>query len=305
VTITDDGQPLDCLIVGAGPAGLTAAIYLARYRRRILLVDRGESRAALIPRTHNYPGFPEGISGLDLLARLRRQAARHGVRPQAGTVRALARREGPFEARVDDEPVTARTVILATGVVDERPPVGDLRAATLAGRVRWCPICDGYEVTDRDVGLIASGREGVRHALFLRTYTRALTLIAQPDAPLDDEGREALARAGVRLVEGAVAEIHDRERGRVEVRLAGGGLHAFDTLYPMVGCQARTELVRHLNLRTNDDGELDVDAHQRTSVPGLYAAGDVVNALNQMAVGTAQAATAATAIHNALENNFR
>lgn len=82
---------LDALIVGAGPAGLTAAIYLARYRRRIALVDSGESRAALIPVTHNYPGFPNGISGAELLARLTEQALQYGVEVQGGTVGTLSR----------------------------------------------------------------------------------------------------------------------------------------------------------------------------------------------------------------------
>jgi thioredoxin reductase (NADPH) len=307
VTVADRARPLDCLVIGAGPAGLTAALYLARYRRDILLVDGGESRAELIPCTHNYPGFPDGISGAHLLERLRAQVARHGVRPRAGLVRTLARRDGMFDAQVDGEVVTARYVILATGVVDRCPDVSDLRAATLAGCVRWCPVCDGYEVMDREVGLIASAGEGFGHALFLRTYTRALTLIVQPGRePLGDDERGALREAGVRVVEAAVEEIRDADCGRrVDVRLAGGAIHAFDTLYPMLGCEARTHLVNDVGVEVNDDGELRVDERQCTSVSGLYAAGDVVDALNQMTVGTAQAATAATAIHNALERNYR
>jgi thioredoxin reductase (NADPH) len=302
-----DERPFDCLIVGAGPAGLTAAIYLARYRRRILLVDRGESRAELIPVTHNYPGFPTGISGAHLLGRLRAQAARHGVRPQSGTVRTLVRRDSLFLADVDGTPIEASSVILATGVVDECPNVGELRGATLAGCVRWCPICDGYEVTDREVALIAFPREGFKHARFLRTYTRALTLIAQPGRESFGEAeREALADAGIRLIEARVERICEIDEGRrVEVRLDDGERHAFDTLYPMLGCKARTHLVQDLGVRVTENGELQVDEDQRTSVASLYAAGDVVTALNQMAVATAQAATAATAIHNALAHNYR
>src|SRR3954471_11121650 len=93
-------ENVDCLVVGAGPAGLTAALYLARYRRRFILADAGGSRASLIPCTHNYPGFPAGISGLDLLARLRAQAERYGAVVTHGTVSDLARSDNGFTARL-------------------------------------------------------------------------------------------------------------------------------------------------------------------------------------------------------------
>ena len=111
---------LDCLIIGGGPAGLTAAIYLARYRRQALVVDAGESRAALIPESHNYPGF-QGIAGPALLERLRAQARRYGAELRRGTVSALARDGDVFTAVADGERLRARTVILATGLVDKKP----------------------------------------------------------------------------------------------------------------------------------------------------------------------------------------
>ena len=140
---------LDALVVGAGPAGLTAAIYLARFRRRIVLIDSGQSRADLIPITHNYPGFPFGTSGRDLLARLRAQAAHHGVQVRNGTVTELYRNSAGFTADAGGESIATRTVVLATGVVDRCPEIKDVRAATLSGRLRWCPVCDGFDVIDR------------------------------------------------------------------------------------------------------------------------------------------------------------
>src|SRR5687767_5278393 len=112
---------MDCLIIGGGPAGLTAAIYLARYRRDILLVDDGQSRARLIPESHNYPGFT-GISGLDLLEALRTQAERYGARMRQLRVDGLQREvDGTFVARVGAETIGASRVLLATGIVDEAP----------------------------------------------------------------------------------------------------------------------------------------------------------------------------------------
>lgn len=147
---------VDCLIVRAGPGGLTAAIYLARFHRRIAIVDEGRSRARYIPKTHNYPGFPRGLSGPELLERL------------------------------------------------------------------------------------------------------------------------------------------------PGVRLADGSEHVFATLYPTLGCRMRSDLARNLGARCTEAGEVVVDSHQRTSVPGLYAVGDVVSALNQIAVAVGHAAIAATDVHNQL-----
>src|SRR3954463_8175980 len=110
---------VDALIGGAGPAGLTAALYLARFRRSLALVDSGNSRASYIPRTRNYPGFPDGISGNELLERLRMQARRYGAEPRSGLITALAHQDGGFRAQLDGESIDARCVLLATGIVDK------------------------------------------------------------------------------------------------------------------------------------------------------------------------------------------
>lgn len=221
-------------------------------------------------------------------------------------MRSLSKRGGEFVADIDDDRVMAATVVLATGVVDKYTDIPDLREATFSGCVRWCPICDDYDVIDQDVAILASAKEGFAHALFLRTYTRRLTLFAQPGGnELDSHERLKLAQAGIRFVEESVAQIRTVNGQRVALRLASGDELGFDTLYPMLGINARTELAQSLSARVDSNGELLVDAHQRTIVPGLYAAGDLVHALNQMNVGTAHAAIAATAIHNSLKETYR
>src|SRR3954451_23529162 len=119
---------LDCLIVGGGPAGLTAATYLARFRRNVLLADDGQSRARLIPETHNYPGFV-GISGTDLLAHLREQAERNGALLRQARVEELRKTGGVFAARVGDGEIRDKRLLLATGIVDESPELPGLKAA--------------------------------------------------------------------------------------------------------------------------------------------------------------------------------
>ena len=145
---------LDCLIVGGGPAGLTAAIYLVRFRRRTMLIDAGDSRAALIPKSHNFPGFPDGISGGEILSRLNAHAVRYGAGVERGTVSDLrCREDGLFEATAGGRRLTARRVILATGVIDNMPEIEGLKDHIRAGRIRLCPVCDAFEVSDKPVAV--------------------------------------------------------------------------------------------------------------------------------------------------------
>ena len=293
---------MDCLVIGAGPGGLTAAVYLARYRRDFLVVDAGASRAGWIPVSHNLPAFPDGIPGPELLARMRAAAERHGARVEAGEVRRLERAGDGFAADLGGRTVTARRVLLATGVDDVQPELPDLGDAVRRGLVRVCPICDAYEARDRKVAIIGYGRCRVREALLLRTYTTDLTLLTLGrELELTGEERAELREAGVRLVEEPVAGIA-AEGDRVAAwRMRSGAEHRFDVLYTALGLRARSGLATALGAGHDGDGALVVDEHQRTSVPGLYAAGDVVRGLGQVSVATGQAAIAATAINNSLE----
>jgi thioredoxin reductase (NADPH) len=296
----------DCLIIGAGPAGLSAATYLARYRRDVCCVEAGPSRASYIPATHNLAGYPDGIAGEELLRRLREQAALHGVVPRRARVESLRAIPGGFEAVAGGELLRAARVILATGVLDQHPDFPGLREATLDGAVRWCPICDGYDVLDRDVALLGPATSTLGHALFLRTYTRRVVLIAQSDAPgLDAGGLRRLTDAGIELVVDPPVDLRPAAGGGIEVVFADGTARRFDALYPMQGCSVQNALALQLGARVTKGGDLEVDAHQATSVPGLYAIGDVVNAINQIGVAFGHAAIAATAAHRSLPRNFR
>lgn len=294
-------EPLDCLVVGAGPAGLTAAIYIARFHLRLRLVDAGKSRAALIPRTHNHAGFPGGISGVDLLARMRDQAAEFGAEVTQGIVETIERQEDRFEAVVGDERIAARSVLLATGVVNNRPPIApELHDLALArGLLRYCPICDGYEVTDQRVGVIGTGTHGYNEALFLRMYSPHVTLIA-PNAEhvLSAEERRTLDDLGIAVAVGPCEPL--RIEGQEIIVPTPREDRRFDTIYPALGSVIRSELAVGLGAEASPDGCLVVDEHQRTSIPGLYAAGDVAKGLDQISHAMGEAGVAATTIRNDL-----
>jgi thioredoxin reductase (NADPH) len=296
------GERLDCLIVGGGPAGLTAAIYLARFRRNFMVVDAGASRAAWIPCTHNHPGFPDGIRGTELLGRMRDQAGRHGARVVPGEVRRLERLpDGTFSAWIGDGSRRAKFVLLATGVEDIEPELPHVEHAVRRGLVRHCPICDAYEIIGRKVAIIGYGKCRIREALLLRVYTADLTILTlgkKLDIP--PEEREALREAEVHVLDEPVSEISVEGDAIAAWRMNSGKVHRFDALYTALGLRIRSELARELGADHDEAGALMVNSHQRTSVQGLYAAGDVVSGLTQISVAMGQAAIAATDINNSL-----
>jgi thioredoxin reductase (NADPH) len=299
---------LDALIIGGGPAGLTAAIYLARFKRRFRLVDAGAARAAWIPESHNIPFFGDGIEGHEILARARAHAGRYGVRPLAGTVEVLERCEGGFVAHVETEAgerqsLRARRVVLATGAVDVEPDLPDLPDAVRRGLVRYCPICDGFESRNRRIAVIGHGPRGLGEAAFIaRTYSDDVSLLSLGQ-PLGLDAKElALAeRHRIRLVEQPVAGL-DVDQGRIAaIRTGDGKVMRFDLLYSALGLHYRSELGLALGAEHDKSGALLVDPHNQTSVRGLYAAGDIVRGLDQIVVGMGHAAVAATHIHNHCE----
>ena len=294
----------DCIIIGAGPAGLTAAIYLARYHLSIRLFDSGESRAAWIPTSHNHAGFPDGINGKELLNRMYKQAHQYGAMREEKRVTHLAKAGERFVVGTDSGTYSARSVLLATGVVNRRPEGLDPAvhdAALAAGMLRYCPVCDGYEVTDKRVAVIGTGTHGTAEALFLRGFTADLTLVSpQGGHELDDECAAKLAEAGVAQIAGPCGG-YAIEGSQLGFDTADGRMQ-FDSVYPALGSHVRSELAELAGARRTEEGCIVTDDHCETSVPGLFAAGDVVKGLDQISHAMGQAGVAATTIRNHLAN---
>ncbi len=275
---------VDCLVVGAGPAGLMATLYLRRYLREVLLADAGNSRALGIDWSLNVTGFPEGISGHGLLQRLRAQLHATGGRVVASEVQQVGRQaDGRFVAIVDGRPVVASHLLLATGVVDKLPPLPGLRALQRKGLLRHCPICDGYEHRGQRIAVLGDSAHAEEEARFIAHYSPHVAVV-DPDTVAS---AEVLPDGGVRLID------HDRS------------CQDFDVLYAALGVCPQAQLASALGAQTDDGGNLVVDDDCRTTVSGLYAAGDVVAGLDQIAVAASQGVIAATSIHNALMREQR
>lgn len=294
-------RELDCAVIGGGPAGLTAALYLARYRLKVTVFDDGSSRAAAIPFSRNVPGFPNGISGVELLSRMRDQALQYGARVEQVPVTGIVREGDRFLVSTPDGQSAARAVLMATGVADRRPKMAIALHDTAVGKglLRYCPICDGYEITDRNIAVIGSGSHAFAEVQFLRSFTPALSLVT-PDGDFELSFSElaTLEQLGVKLVPGRLLDISLLANG-IRIGVAEGVLD-FDAVYPALGCDTRSSLAEMLGADLSPDGGIKVDKHQQSTVPRLYAAGDNVPGLNQISSAFGQAAIAATAIRNSL-----
>ncbi|GLC61957.1 hypothetical protein PLESTB_001824100 [Pleodorina starrii] len=248
----------------------------------------------MIPRTHNLTPFPDGISGQELLGQMLSHARRYGAVVEAGTVENVEQQGGVFRVVANRRIALARNVIFATGVFNHRPSMAaDDHAKGLArGLLRYCPVCDAYEVRDKRIAVLGRGKHGLQEASFLRHYSPFVTLIS-PD------GSSVTARNGIRILQPALMGIALSET-EVLLTLQDGHTHHFDTLYVALGTTPRADPAIRLGLDLDDAGHIAIDSKHKTSVDGVYAIGDVIDGLDQIAVAMGQGAIAATAIHNDL-----
>lgn len=292
---------IDCVVIGAGPAGLTAAIYLRRFRRDVRVVDAGDSRALAIKRSHNVPGFPGGIGGAALLNQMRAQLHEFGGEVQQGTVQRLElRTDGLFAVWVDDAVLFSRAVILCTGVQDRWPDLPGVESVRAADLLRQCPVCDGYEHSGQCIGVLGNSPHGVSEANFLCHFSKNIWFIEIEGGRGASNFAPALREARLRRMPGLARHLAMTPDRKVFVSTDDGSGRRFDVLYAALGTDPCSRLARSLGARIDGLGNVVTNANGLTSVHNLYAAGDVVSALDQIAVAVGHAAIAATAVHNAL-----
>lgn len=232
---------------------------------------------------------------------MRTQAIKYGADIFSGRVLRLKGADGAFMSQTTEGELATKSILIATGVTNRRPQMDDaLHAEALKlGRIRYCPVCDGFEVTGRNVAVLGSGMAAMKEAVFLRSYTDRVTLIfSSKDTGLDASQQSELLDNQVRLVPGPPRNFSLAEDG-ISVSCSGERL-SFDAIYPALGSIVHSELAAALGADVTADGCIKVDSHQRTSVAGLYAAGDVVIGLDQISHAMGQAGVAATALRNDL-----
>lgn len=298
---------MDVIVIGAGPAGLTAGLYLGRYHRKVLILHDGTSRALRCPITHNVPGFPDGVAGEALVRMMTDHATAYGAEIIEAKVTAVARDGDDFQVMAADRRWSARAVILATGVsINEIDMPGEQHEQAIAdGVLRYCPICDAYEGTDRRLGVIGCDSNGAAEALFLRQYSRRITLMPLDHAELTPDERDQLDQAGITVTQGALERLEPGPQV-MTIHLDSGRAVEVDVLYPALGMTPRSELGVALGAKTGEEGPcLAPGSPFGTNIPGFYAAGDVVEGLDQISVASGHGAVAATKAHNDLRERDR
>jgi thioredoxin reductase (NADPH) len=289
----------DCVIVGAGPGGLSAAVYMGRFRRSTLVLDCGDGRWSYGQVTDNYLGFPGGVRARRLHALGRAQAERFGVTFRDTLVTGIEQSKGGYRLHHRGGTTAARTVIWAAGVRDLWPDFPGVRRL-VGKRLFWCIVCDGWRTLGKRVLLLGNTERAVGTTLQFLTYTRDLTLLV--DRPrLSARCRRKLAEGGIPVLHGRVKRVAAGEDGIERVVLGDRSELRPDYIFSLYGSEPRTELLRGLPLTLSRSGYVRIDAKNRTNVPTFFAAGDVSDRHgHQVAAAVHEGAAAAMSANHVL-----
>jgi len=296
----------DCIVIGAGPAGLSASLFLARYLRRTLTFHHNSPRNEYAHGVHGFLGH-HGIPPAELLARGRDEVTMHGGLIIEACVNTVER-VSPERFRISagnqgTEPrvFEARRLLLATGLRDltpDCPGFGEFYGSS----VHHCPDCDGYEVKDKRVAVLAHGKNTAAFTAHLMTWTKQLTLLTDKKE-IPNRDREQLAKLDIPIRTQAVAALEgDKSTRQLQrVLFSNGDPLECDALFFNLGTELATDFHETLGCRLDPEcGLLWVDETQQTSVEGVYAAGDITPQSQLAVVAAAEGAMAAIRIHRSL-----
>ncbi|MEJ7728356.1 MAG: NAD(P)/FAD-dependent oxidoreductase [Polyangiaceae bacterium] len=289
----------DVLVVGAGPAGLNAALVLGRCRRRVLVCDAGNPRNARSEGVRGFLGH-DGVPPAELRRLARAQLAAYAVRFLDDSVDRISGSLGSFRAYLrGGTSVEARRVLLAPGLRDRLPDVDGLEPR-YGTSVFTCPYCDGWEQRDRRLGVLADGSDAVELGQALLAWSPTVTVFETRLASIDADASERLGALGVEIVRERVARLEGEGPALSAVVLEGGRRVACEALFLKPDCTVATKLAAEIGCKLTDEGEVQTEGHGRTCVPGVWAAGDASPSTKMAVVAAAEGAQAATEIQTSL-----
>ncbi len=291
-------ETYDCVIVGGGPAGLSAAIYLARYHRSVMVTDHGEGRSTTHEINENYLGFPDGVASKELRALGKQQAERFGARFTDCKIEEVRSEDGHFRTLGEGHDLRGRTIIFAMGVKDKLPEFDNKDAQDYFGKsLFWCITCDGHKVQGARVAIVGASDEAATTCLQFLNFTDKLTMITnRPDgkAEFSDRKRQQLAEAGIPLLEGTIGPLRGSDGMMTAVELDDGRGIELDFMFNQQGARPNSLLAKSLGVAMDDAGYIKVDTEQHTNVERVYAAGDVTREFaHQVVTAAHEGATAA------------
>jgi thioredoxin reductase len=288
-----ESNSYDVAVVGGGAAGLSAALVLGRARRRVAVVDAGSPRNGPAAHMHGFLSR-DGMPPADLLAAARAEVRSYGV--ELVDDRVVEITEGFTLRLAEGHPVTARRLLLATGAVDELPDIP-------GARERWgrdflhCPYCHGWEVRDQPIGVLGTGPGSVDYAHLLRQWSDDVVFFAH-SCPVTPEERATLAARGIEVVDGRVAQLSVVGDRLDAVQLADGRVFPRAAVFIRPALRAHEDgLLEALGCELDEGGLVRVDVTGRTSVPGVWVAGNVANPRAQVITAAGEGSAAAIAIN--------
>ena len=295
-----NGGMYDVIVIGGGPAGLSGALWLARYRRKVRVFDREEPRNAVTWAVHGYPGLDD-LPPEELRKRIRQQAVDAGAEYEPACVVSIDGSVDDFRVALDDGRVFgARRILVATGLRDIVPEIPGFDQ--FYGTSIWhCPDCDGPTITGCKVGVIGWGRGIVAYCMYMLTWTEDLTVLTHGHPPdLQKDPRDAMERWDL-PVRTEVIERLEGEGGQVQrVVFDGGDTEEFDALFFHIASGPGSSFAADLGCDADEEGILVIDGEYQTSVEGVYAAGDIVPGSRLAIRAASEGVRAAVGIHKSL-----
>jgi thioredoxin reductase len=289
------GPTWDCIIVGAGPAGLNAALVLGRARRRVLVLDDGMPRNYATHEMHGVLGH-DGLDPAELRARGRVELARYGVEVVTLEVQDAELLDGAVQVNCAGRAELTRTLLLATGMLDEVPDIPGF-ADVWGTSAHTCPYCDGFEHRDERLAVLAAGDRGEHLAVLLRQWSEDVVLLSDGPHNLAADQLARVQAIGVPVIETPVVGV-DSDNGRLRrVRLGDGHTLERDALFFYVGWRLRNDVAHTLGCELRDDGSIAVDSDQATTIDRVYAAGNCSEPRALVPAAAGSGATAAVAIN--------
>jgi thioredoxin reductase (NADPH) len=292
-----ESKTWEAVIVGSGLAGLSAAIYLGRAMHETLVIDNGKSMARWEPDVQNYLGFPDGISGQDLITKGRKQAERFDVNFAEDEIVDASRDQGVFLLRGKNANYSTKKLLLATGIFHIPPDIEGVTEC-LGHSMFFCKDCDGYRVQDKHIAIYGSNNEAVRYALGMLVYSATVVIVTNGHRICWDARHAAwLEEYHIPVFKERTGSVDHRNQQIESITLENGLKVEIDVLFTTRGDIYHNKLAESLGAKVSPEGEVIIDVNQRTTVAGLYAAGCVTPANCQMMIAAGQGAIAAQAIN--------
>ena len=295
-----DPNTREVIVVGGGIAGLSAAIYLGRAQRDVLVIDSGHSMAKWEPVVQNYLGFPNGVGGEELLKNGCTQARRCNARFVHDEIRAVAARKSVFVLKGKRKSYRARRLLVATGIFHLPPEIPGVKQC-LGHSMFFCKDCDGYRVRGKRIAIIGANNEAVEYALGMLDYSACVIVATNGErARWDKQHAGWLAEYEIPVALKRIRDVEHRKRKIRALKFDGAVSVKIDYIFTTRGDIFHNQLAKKLGAKLDSDGQIKVDQCMRTSVPRLYAAGCVTPANCQMIIAAGQGAAAAQAINRDL-----